>query len=207
MQALRRTLGFASQAMARKPRVVVLGSGWGGNKVARALDKSRFDVRLASPANHFLFTPMLPGTAVGTLEFRAIQEPVRTISGLSEYYQAKARSLDKSKRTVVCEDVFKGSTFEVAYDFLIVACGNKTHTFNTPGVAEREGKEVFFLKHLHHARQIRNRILECFERASNPTLSADDRARAEQLLARDARKAAKKAARRVSSETPSPGTA
>ena len=39
------------------------------------------------------------------------------------------------------------------------------------------------------------------------TLSADDRARAEQLLARDARKAAKKAARRVSSETPSPGTA
>ena len=39
------------------------------------------------------------------------------------------------------------------------------------------------------------------------SLSADDRARAEQLLARDARKAAKKAARRVSSETPSPGTA
>ena len=39
------------------------------------------------------------------------------------------------------------------------------------------------------------------------TLSVDDRARAEQLLARDARKAAKKAARRVSSETPSPGTA
>ena len=29
---------------------------------------------------------------------------------------------------------------------------------------------VFFLKHLYHARQIRNRILECFERASNPTI-------------------------------------
>ena len=39
------------------------------------------------------------------------------------------------------------------------------------------------------------------------SLSADDRARAEQLLARDARKAAKKAARGVSSEAPSPGTA
>ena len=69
----------------RLPRVLVLGSGWGGNKVARELEKSKFDVRLASPANHFLFTPMLPGTAVGTLEFRAIQEPVRTIAGLSEY--------------------------------------------------------------------------------------------------------------------------
>lgn len=51
------------------------------------LNKSAFDVRLVSPANHFLFTPLLPSTAVGTLEFRAIQEPVRTISGLQEYYQ------------------------------------------------------------------------------------------------------------------------
>ena len=75
MQALRRTLGFASQATARKPRVVVLGSGWGGNKVARYLDKTKFDVRVVSPANHFLFTPLLPSTAVGTLEFRAVQEP------------------------------------------------------------------------------------------------------------------------------------
>ena len=33
-----------------------------------------------------------------------------------------------------------------------------------------EGVVVFFLKHLYHARQIRNRILECFERASNPTI-------------------------------------
>ena len=33
----------------RLPRVLVLGSGWGGNKVARELDKSKFDVRLASP--------------------------------------------------------------------------------------------------------------------------------------------------------------
>ena len=48
MQALRRTLGFASQATARRPRVVVLGSGWGGNKVARYLDKSKFDVRVVS---------------------------------------------------------------------------------------------------------------------------------------------------------------
>lgn len=36
------------------------------------------DVKVVSPSNHFLFTPLLPSTAVGTLEFRAIQEPVRT---------------------------------------------------------------------------------------------------------------------------------
>ena len=168
--------GFASAATAR-PRVLILGTGWGGAKVARYLDKSKFDVRLISPANHFLFTPMLPSTAVGTLEFRAIQEPVRTIPGLSEYYQAKARSVDMEKQVVECEGVFTGRSFEVKYDYLVVAVGNKTNTFNTPGVAEREGREVFFLKHLHHARQVRNRVLECFERAANPSLSTEERQR------------------------------
>ena len=41
----------------------------------------------------------------------------------------------------------------------------------------REGKEVFFLKHLHHARQIRNRLLECFERASCPEREPEERKR------------------------------
>ena len=53
----------------------------------------------------------------------------------------------------------------------------------------------------------RNAELRAAFKEDPSSLSADDRARAEQLLARDARKAAKKAARRVSSETPSPGTA
>lgn len=54
---------------------------------------------------------------------------------------------------------------------LIISVGCKTNTFNTPGIADREGKEVFFLKHLHHARQIRSRIVECFERADIPGTS------------------------------------
>lgn len=150
---------------------MIIGTGWAGNVLARRLNKSLYDVRVISPSNHFLFTPLLPSTAVGTLEFRAIQEPVRTIAGLGEYYQAKAREIDKERKVVLCEDLFKGHKFEVKFDYLCVAAGNKTNTFNTPGVAEREGHEVFFLKHLYHARQIRNRVLECFERASNPNIS------------------------------------
>lgn len=41
---------------------------------------------------------------------------------------------------------------------------------NKSSIQRLEGVVVFFLKHLYHARQIRNRILECFERASNPTI-------------------------------------
>ena len=54
----------------RKPRVVVLGVGWGGFRVAKDLDKAAYDVTVVSPRNHFLFTPLLPSTTVGTLEFR-----------------------------------------------------------------------------------------------------------------------------------------
>ena len=59
-----------------RQRVVVLGSGWGGFRVAKDLDKAKFDVTVVSPRNHFLFTPLLPSTTVGTLEFRCVQEPV-----------------------------------------------------------------------------------------------------------------------------------
>ena len=55
---------------ARKEKVVVLGVGWGGFRLAKDLDKSKFDVTIVSPRNHFLFTPLLPSTTVGTLEFR-----------------------------------------------------------------------------------------------------------------------------------------
>jgi len=170
-------LSFGRPKVARRPRVVVLGTGWGGNKLVRQLDKEKFDVRVISPANHFLFTSFLPQTAVGTLEFRTIQESIRTVPDLGEYYQAKAKKLHPERRVIECEDVFKGAHFDVAYDYLVIACGCKTNTFNTPGVAEREGKEVLFLKHLYHARQIRNRTLECFERATNPTLSDEQRKR------------------------------
>jgi len=187
-----RSYATSSRKPNQKPRVLVLGTGWGGNKVARGLDKSKFDVRVVSPANHFLFTSFLPSTAVGTLEFRAIQEPIRTVKGL-KYYQAKAIRIEgpdsaacsaegddyeasdeyqqRWPRRIVCQDIFKGTKFSIGYDYLVLAPGCKTNTFGTPGVMEREGKEVFFLKHLYHARQIRNRALECFERASNPTLT------------------------------------
>lgn len=171
-------VGFGgATAAGKKPRIVVLGTGWGGNKLVRNLDKDKFDVRVISPANHFLFTSFLPQTAVGTLEFRCIQENIRTVPNLGEYYQAKAFKLHPEERMIECEDVFKGSHFKINYDYLVVATGCKTNTFNTPGVDEREGKEVLFLKHLYHARQIRNRTLECFERATNPTLTDQERRR------------------------------
>jgi hypothetical protein len=50
--------------------------GWVGFSLARRLDKRKHDVYIVSPRNHYLFTPLLPSTTVGTLEYRAIQGKV-----------------------------------------------------------------------------------------------------------------------------------
>lgn len=61
-------------------------------------------------------------------------------------------------------------SFELPYDHLVLACGTETNTFGTPGVAHGENN-VYFLKQLEHARAIRNRLIECFERAASPGVS------------------------------------
>jgi NADH:ubiquinone reductase (non-electrogenic) len=83
-----------------KPKVVVVGAGWAGFRVAQDLDKTKYDVAVISPRNHFLFTPLLPSTTVGTLEFRAIQEPVRTIPHV-DYHQASVVNIDLDNQLLI----------------------------------------------------------------------------------------------------------
>jgi len=59
----------------------------------------------------------------------------------------------------------------VKYDKLVIACGALTNTFGTPGVTEN----AFFLKEIGHARKIRDRILDCFELASEPNMTDDEK--------------------------------
>jgi len=169
--------------------------------VARDLDKTKFDVTVVSPRNHFLFTPLLPSTTVGTLEFRCVQEPVRTIKGV-HYLQAQASGIDFEGKQVHCTEVYAhreevqpGSwksqpkaQLSLPYDKLVIATGTKSNTFGVPGITSQEEAgeispsgtsrhNVFFLKQLEHARAIRNRIIECFERASSPSVSEAERRR------------------------------
>lgn len=170
-----------------KERMVILGSGWGGFRLARDLDKKKYDVTIISPRNHFLFTPLLPSTTVGSLEFRCVQEPVRTIKGV-HYIQAAARNMDFEKKIIHCEEVYESREFDVDYDKLVIAVGTKSNTFSVPGIASVEENifhsptgtnrhNVFFLKQLENARAIRNRIIECFERVSSPFVTDDEKKR------------------------------
>ncbi|KNC77481.1 hypothetical protein SARC_10059, partial [Sphaeroforma arctica JP610] len=116
-------------------------------------------------------------SAVGTLEFRAIQEPIRTLPNVYQFYQAKARDIDFDTQEVVCDSIYGSGSFSIKYDKLVMAMGVKTNTFGTKNLVEREGQEVFFLKHLWHARSIRNRTIEVFEIAALPQVGVQEKKR------------------------------
>eukprot|EP00592_Proboscia_alata_P008067 CAMPEP_0194358190 /NCGR_PEP_ID=MMETSP0174-20130528/5487_1 /TAXON_ID=216777 /ORGANISM="Proboscia alata, Strain PI-D3" /LENGTH=644 /DNA_ID=CAMNT_0039128437 /DNA_START=86 /DNA_END=2020 /DNA_ORIENTATION=+ len=166
-----------SKDTTQKERLVILGTGWGAAALLKQIDASRFDVTVISPRNFFLFTPMLAGASVGTVEYRSIIEPVRDINRKAKYLEATATCIDISKSSISCESVVcAGSSctiedFEMEYDRLIVSVGAQTNTFGIPGVREH----CCFLKQVEDARKIRNAIVNCFERANLPRLSDEER--------------------------------
>ena len=75
-------------------RLLILGSGFAAHALARRALPALHDVAVVSRRNHFLFTPLLPSTAVGTIEFRTITEPVRRGRPGIRFHMASAVSLD-----------------------------------------------------------------------------------------------------------------
>ena len=153
-------------------RLLVLGTGFGAFHIARDVG-TEYDVTVVSPRNHFLFTPLLPSTTVGSIEFRSIIEPIRHARKDLQFYHATADSVDPVAHTVRCTGITDGHPFTLTYDVLVIAVGAVSNTFNVPGVAEH----ALFLKELSDARVLRGRIIQCFERANLPGISADERRR------------------------------
>lgn len=100
------------------------------------IDVDKFDVICVSPRNHFVFTPMLPATAVGSVEPRSLLEPVRLANEYLAYFEANAESIDLEAKTATCmsivsKDPKRRVEFQVDYDTLFVAVGEVRHFCRT----------------------------------------------------------------------------
>jgi NADH:ubiquinone reductase (non-electrogenic) len=152
------------------PRIVILGTGFGAFNLVAGLRRG-YDITVVSPRNHFLFTPLLPSTTVGTLEFRSIIEPIRHANTAIRFLHAGAERLDSAAKRVFCRGVFRGDQFSLVFDHLVIAVGAVSNTFNVPGVKEH----AHFLRELNDARELRQQIIKCFERANLPDISSEIR--------------------------------
>ena len=157
----------------KRPRVVILGTGWGALSLLRKLHADQFQVTLVSPRNYFLFTPLLASTTVGTLHQRSIVEPIRQFclrsdAAEAKFIEAECTEIDFGKNKIHCVDtssvVGEVAEFDLEYDQLIVAVGAESATFNIPGVKEN----ALFMKEIKHSYAIRDKILDCLETANIP---------------------------------------
>jgi NADH:ubiquinone reductase (non-electrogenic) len=152
-----------------RPRLVVLGCGFGGYSLLYDLHRERWDATLITPRNYFLFTPLLPSAVTGTVEIRSILEPARRRLRGVRVLEGFAESVDFAARRVACVGAVSGERFSVPYDVLVIAVGAAVADYGVPGVAEH----TFKLASVEDARAIRRGILEQFASAEVPGLDPE----------------------------------
>lgn len=143
----------------KKPKVVIIGGGFGGLQAAKDLGNKEVDVTLIDRKNHHTFQPLLYQVATAVLSPGEIASPIRRI--LHRYKNVnvilgEVIAIDVEKRLVKLED-----DSEINFDYLILAAGARHSYFGN------DDWEVFApgLKTLEDAIEIRRRVLLAFELA------------------------------------------
>jgi NADH dehydrogenase len=155
----------------QKPKVIVIGGGFGGINVVRGLRDAAVDIGLIDRQNHHLFQPLLYQVATAELEPAGIASPIRHMLSSQKNVTvglAPVMSVDLSRKALI----FKGG--EMTYDYLVIATGVETTYFG------RDEFKAFApgLKSIADAQEIRRRILTAYEEAE---WEADEAARREKL--------------------------
>ncbi len=140
----------------KKPRVVIIGGGFGGLTATKALKNADVEIILIDKTNHHLFQPLLYQVATAALSPGDIALPLREILRLQNNVKVilgEITAIDRFNKKVILEDE------EIKFDYLIVATGSRHFYFgkndweeNAPG-----------LKTVSDALRIRERILNSFE--------------------------------------------
>ncbi|MGE0340767.1 MAG: NAD(P)/FAD-dependent oxidoreductase [Xanthobacteraceae bacterium] len=149
-----------------RPKVVIIGAGFGGLEAARALRKTDADITVIDRHNHHTFQPLLYQVATAVISPADIAWPVRSI--LRRQQNASVvlgaiQSIDTNARVVHAD------TISLPYDYLVIATGVTHSYFGHDGWQNAAPG----LKTLTDATKIRSRVLLSFERAELAQDEAD----------------------------------
>jgi NADH dehydrogenase len=154
------------QTAERRPRVVIIGSGFGGLFAAKALKRADVDVVVIAKTNHHLFQPLLYQVATGILSEGSIAPATREILRHQDNVEVRLGEVidvDVQARTVTAWTPEGPQT--TPYDSLIVAAGSSQSYFGNDRFADHAPG----LKSIDDALELRGRILTAFEFAEIET--------------------------------------
>ena len=144
--------------------ILILGGGFAGTYLARYLRKTiagRAKVSLIDKNNYFVFQPLLPEVASGTLNAQDAVVPLRAILKDTSFRMAEVRSIDLEAEKVTVLQGRKRRLVDLKYDQLVIAFGRETNLSMLPGFTEH----AFSMKNLADAYILRNHVLDCLESA------------------------------------------
>ena len=138
-----------------RPRVVILGAGFGGLNAAKALAKDA-DVTVVDRHNFQTFLPLLYQVSTAGLAADHVVHPVRgALRGTGiKFRMGSPISVDHKNKTVKLD-----SSEVLEFDHLVVALGSSTADFGVPGVTEHG----LGMKSVHEALMIRAEVMRRFE--------------------------------------------
>ncbi|AGL16273.1 NAD(P)/FAD-dependent oxidoreductase [Actinoplanes sp. N902-109] len=159
-----------------RPRVVIIGGGFGGLRAARGLRHTRADVVVIDRVNHHLFQPLLYQVATALLPPGDIAPPLRQVLAgqpNTRVVLGEVTTVDPGARTVQVGTA-DGQTRQIPYDYLVVAAGTRDNYFGHDDWADVAPG----MKTLRQAVDLRGRLLRAFEAAA---VSTDPEARRQWL--------------------------
>lgn len=150
-----------------RTRILILGGGFAAISVAKKLGKlakryANIEVAIVCENNYFVFQPMLPEVAAGSIEASHIVNPIRRLCKHVTFHRAKVDHIDTKTKTVtiVGDDIRKQQ--QLHYDELVIGLGLSTDMSRIPGMSEH----ALPMKTLGDAFFLRNEIINKLEMAA-----------------------------------------
>jgi NADH dehydrogenase len=141
-----------------QPRVVIVGCGFGGLRLAKELADAPVQVVVVDRNNYHNFQPLLYQVATGALEADSIAYPVRKIfAGQKNFFfrMADVKGVSSAANTL------QTSIGDIKYDYLVVATGSLTNFFGIESIE----KNAMQIKSIPNALNLRSYIFQNFEQA------------------------------------------
>jgi NADH dehydrogenase len=151
-----------------KKKVLVIGGGFGGVFAAKALERKgrgKLEVELIDNNNYFVFQPLLPEVASGSIHSADAVVPLRQLLRRLQVRQAEVMGIDFENKKVIVVQGVKLTPIDLPYDELVIALGTGVDLDRFPGLPEH----ALTMKDLADAHRLRTHVIGCLETADVTT--------------------------------------